>query len=206
MESGGRAAGPRPPDGRITARKRSRGDDRKGQRGPRSVDASLVTASAEDAYPSIGWPGARSPRRRRPRRAFGAVWSASMSLVEMTMRCRRTSGRLPTVARSTIAVDPPAGATSIQRIFPSANVSSERSSNPSVPWSGSQVRAACGVRTHVPLRGTRRDFSVSEDCCGSFPCGRLPRLRGRSHLVRPMVGRLSVVSEHGRRPGRRMRR
>jgi hypothetical protein len=56
------------PTGKITGRRRSQGDDRKGQRGPRGVDASLVKASAEDPYPSIGWPRARSPRRRRPRR------------------------------------------------------------------------------------------------------------------------------------------
>ncbi len=147
--------------------------------------------------------------------AFSAVWSASMSLVEMTMRCRRMSGRLPTVARSTIAVDPPAGATSIQRIFPSANVSSERSSNPSVPWSGSQVRAVCGVRTHVPLRGSRREFgigaddrvlvlcervagAVSEDCLHARAAAK-PRTDRRDEPPCDSSGRLSETSRVGQR-------
>jgi hypothetical protein len=160
-----RSSGRPSPTGRENRRKKqSQGDDRKGQRGPRSVDASLVKASAEDAYPSIGVAPARDLRvdvdpGGLQRRVVGLDVAGRDDDAGVD-GCRAA---LPWVARSTIAVDPPAGATSIQRIFPSANVSSERSSNPSVPWSGSQVRAVCGVRTHVPLRGSTREFGIGAD-------------------------------------------
>jgi hypothetical protein len=56
-----------------------------------------------------------------------------MSLVEMTMPVSTAVGPPSIGGVIAIAVDPFAGATSIHRFFPSANDSSERSSNPSMP-------------------------------------------------------------------------
>jgi hypothetical protein len=56
-----------------------------------------------------------------------------MSLDEMTMPVSTAVGPPSVGGALAIAVDPPWGATSIQRILPPAKVSSERNSNPSVP-------------------------------------------------------------------------
>src|SRR5207248_7976184 len=64
--------------------------------------------------------------------AFSAAWSASMSVVEMTIPVSTAVGPPSIGGAIASAVEPPAGTTSIQRIFPSANVSSERNSKPSV--------------------------------------------------------------------------